>query len=57
MSKRVKCRFCKHRWQPRAERPLACPACKRYGWDKLADSKQEVKDVAAVVPATTSETK
>ena len=57
MSNRVKCRFCKHRWTPRADKPLACPRCKRYEWDKLPEGKQEVKvePEAPVVEATSQE--
>ena len=32
-----KCRLCKHTWQPRgldAMKPLSCPRCKRYDWEK-----------------------
>jgi hypothetical protein len=41
MLKKVKCKYCQHRWIPRAEKPLACPACKRYGWDKVDEPKVE----------------
>lgn len=47
MNKRVKCRFCKHRWQPRAEKPLACPKCKRYDWEKAPTKESIDAPVAA----------
>ena len=32
---RYECKKCGHRWSPRTERkPVACPKCKRYDWDK-----------------------
>jgi len=54
MSNRVKCRFCKHRWVPRADKPLACPKCKRYEWEKEPEKPQEPE---APVEATTSQEK
>ena len=32
-----KCRLCEHTWQsrdPNAIKPLSCPRCKRYDWEK-----------------------
>ena len=30
-----KCKLCGHKWKQRTdEKPKACPACKRYDWDK-----------------------
>jgi len=30
-----KCNQCKHEWKSRIEKkPKACPACKRYDWNK-----------------------
>jgi len=57
MSNRVKCRFCKHRWVPRADKPLACPKCKRYEWEKEPEKPQEPATVAPAVEATTSQEK
>jgi len=29
------CKHCHHTWTPRKEgRPVSCPACKSYRWDK-----------------------
>lgn len=50
MNNRVKCRFCKHKWVPRADKPLACPKCKRYEWEKEPDEKP--KEPEAPVEAT-----
>lgn len=31
----MKCKKCGHVWTPRTNRkPKACPACKRYDWEK-----------------------
>lgn len=29
-----KCKKCGHEWIARTKNPKACPACKRYDWDK-----------------------
>ena len=29
------CKFCKYEWESRTKKPKACPACKRYNYDKL----------------------
>ncbi len=26
------CIKCGHKWIPRVEKPVQCPACKKYGW-------------------------
>ncbi len=28
------CKRCGHKWNNKVETPVACPACKRYDWDK-----------------------
>lgn len=33
------CLKCGHQWDSRVEKPLSCPACKRYGWDKKGKIK------------------
>lgn len=33
------CRKCGHLWTPRAQKPQACPRCKRYDWEQ---GKQKV---------------
>lgn len=30
----VKCNKCGYTWEPRKQRPKACPECKRRDWDK-----------------------
>ena len=30
----LKCKKCGHEWGARTESPKACPACKRYDWNK-----------------------
>ena len=33
--KKNKCKLCGHEWISRTEKkPKACPACKRYDWEK-----------------------
>lgn len=34
---KCKCEQCGHEWDPRTDKPKACPACKRYDWDKPKD--------------------
>lgn len=31
---KCKCEKCGHEWIPRKRKPVSCPRCKRYDWDK-----------------------
>ena len=41
------CKKCGHTWEPRVEKPRACPKCKQYSYDK-AKTKQGYKPVKEV---------
>ena len=32
--KKATCDKCKHQWTPRTEKPVTCPKCKTYNWEK-----------------------
>jgi hypothetical protein len=52
MSKRLKCLRCGHKWMPRVDgQPVACPQCKSYKWNELAEPKlvEAPSEAAAVV--------
>ena len=34
MNKQQECDLCGHKWEARTEKPLQCPKCKRYNYDK-----------------------
>lgn len=34
------CQRCEWRWFSRLERPVMCPRCRRFAWDRAAASRQ-----------------
>ena len=36
---KCECKRCGHKWLSRAEKPRACPNCKRYDWNKEKEDK------------------
>ena len=42
MIKDNECNLCGHKWVGRKEKPLCCPNCKRYDWNK-PKIKEEVQ--------------
>jgi predicted Zn-ribbon and HTH transcriptional regulator len=47
MKTNYKCRKCGHKWASRVEKPITCPKCKRYDYDKketqLNKQEEEIK--------------
>jgi predicted Zn-ribbon and HTH transcriptional regulator len=39
-TKDSKCKQCGHEWRSRIGKPLSCPRCKRYDWNKPKEKKQ-----------------
>lgn len=38
----LKCLHCHHLWTPRSEeKPVVCPRCKNYSWDKPLTKKEK----------------
>ena len=31
---KCKCKVCGYHWESRKDKPKACPACKRYDWNR-----------------------
>ena len=31
---KYECKLCGHKWESKLEKPVACPKCKRYDWNK-----------------------
>lgn len=44
--KKFKCKRCDHTWVSRLEKdkPLSCPSCKSYEWDKKLNQKKNTND-------------
>ena len=36
----TKCLKCGHEWFSRTDKPLQCPRCKRYDWNKKKEEKE-----------------
>jgi predicted Zn-ribbon and HTH transcriptional regulator len=39
---KCQCSKCGHVWDSRADKPLACPKCKRYDWERK-DDRQNIE--------------
>jgi excisionase family DNA binding protein len=37
------CQRCGHEWTPKTDKPLSCPACKRYDWQESKELTIEEK--------------
>lgn len=34
---KLKCKYCNYEWLPRKDKPVQCPRCKRYDYEKEID--------------------
>ena len=44
------CNQCGNDWEPRKQKPVACPKCKRYDWNGPCKRKDERDEKKFVVP-------
>ena len=42
---KLTCKKCDYSWTPRNLSPKACPACKRYDWNKKVSSAQSMGEI------------
>jgi len=36
----LKCNCCGYKWLPRIDKPVCCPKCKRYDYEKIKESDE-----------------
>lgn len=38
--KELKCKKCGHSWNSRTNKPVSCPRCKSYDWNKTKEVRE-----------------